>query len=120
MSETDAIYNRYGTPVYRVLDDGRIVDFPGHSRGWLRGRYIYDYQGAQRGSYEGGLFRTSDGSVAGYGENPASPHPTLPARSARPAPAPVEPEPPRPAPASPTALGAPSPAWSATALEEML
>ncbi len=120
MKEIDVICNRTGGPIYRVLDDGRIVDFSGRSRGWLRGRYIHDYQGAQRGSYEAGLFRMDDGAVAGYGENPTGAHPALPTRSVKPPAGSVEPEPPRPVPAVAATTTAPAPVWSTTPLEDML
>ncbi|MCZ6779280.1 MAG: hypothetical protein V3U86_03940 [Acidobacteriota bacterium] len=96
---TDIIYDLEGSPVYRVLPQGRIVDFEGQSVAWIDdGRNIYDYHGMHRGWYEDGAWVGHDGGMIGFGGSVQGPCPDLPPRSeARPrARRPVR-EPPRPA-----------------------
>jgi len=81
-SVTDIIYNLKGRPVYRVLPQGRIVDFEGLSVAWIDDdRNIYDYHGMHRGWYEDGAWVGHDGGVIGFGKTVDGPCPELPLRS---------------------------------------
>ncbi len=81
-SVTDIIYNLKGSQVYRILPQGRIVDFEGLSVAWIDDdRNIYDYHGMHRGWYEDGAWVGHDGGVIGFGERVNGPCPELPLRS---------------------------------------
>ena len=95
--EIDVIYNRYGEPVLRLLNNGRLVGFDGKSFGFLDGINLYNYKGIHVGWLEGGLIRDHKGAVSGFGENPTdTPRPYLPYKQYKPYPAYVEYEPYRP------------------------
>lgn len=97
MNEVDVIYNRYGEPVLRLLDNGRFVGFNGKSFGFLSGIHLYNYNGQHIGWFEGGIMRDLNGACVGFGEYPTdNPHPYLPYRQYKPYPAYVEYEPYRP------------------------
>jgi hypothetical protein len=76
--ELDVIWDENGTARYRILKDKRIVDFDGHNLGWIdeEGNVI-DYKGHQRGYYENGILRDPEGAVIGLGHEPIGPHPIL-------------------------------------------
>lgn len=97
MQEVDVIYNRYGEPSLRLMDNARLVGFDGRSYGFIDGDNLYNYGGVHVGWYEKGIMRDHDGAVVGFGENPTdSPRPFLPYRQYKPYPAYVEYEPYRP------------------------
>jgi len=77
----EVIYDSRGVPVYRVLPQGRIVDFDGRSVAWIdAGGNIYDYHGAHRGWYERGAWVGHDGGVIGFADRVDGPCPVLPPR----------------------------------------
>jgi hypothetical protein len=69
MQEIDIIYDRYGRPVFRVLDNGRFVTFSGKNMGFLKGDSLYNYVGRHVGWYSNGLVRDHQGNVVGFGQN---------------------------------------------------
>ena len=77
--DIDVIYNRYGEPVLRLLDNGRIVDFNGKNFGFIDGINLYNYGGQHVGWYENGIMRDHNSFVVGFGEYPTDiPRPFLP------------------------------------------
>ncbi len=85
MNEVDIIYNRFGKPIYRLFDNGRIVDFSGRSFGFLQGNSLYNYQGRHIGWYSNGIVRDHSGNVVGFGEVVTdSIHPFLPFKQFKP------------------------------------
>jgi len=95
--ELDVIYNRYGEPVLRLLNNGRFVNFDGESAGFIDGKNLYNYDGEHVGWFEGGVMRDHEGATVGFGESPTdTPHPFLPFKQLKPFPAFVEFEPFRP------------------------
>lgn len=90
-NEIDVIYNRFGEPVLRLSDTGRLVGFDGKSVGFLDGINLYNYSGHHVGWYEGGIMRDHDSATIGFGENPTdSPKPFLPFKQFKPFPSFVE------------------------------
>ncbi|RJR29204.1 hypothetical protein C4564_02590 [Candidatus Microgenomates bacterium] len=68
MKTIDVIYNRFGKPIYRMLNDGRLVYFDGRNGGlWVKNN-LYNYRGKHVGWYEGGLVRDHQGRIVGFGE----------------------------------------------------
>lgn len=95
--EIDVIYNRYGEPTLRLLDNGRFVGFDGKSYGFLSKKHIYNYKGQHVGWFEKGIIRDQNGACIGFGENPTdSPKPFLPFKQFKPFAGFVEFEPHRP------------------------
>lgn len=79
MNEIDIIFNRYGEPRLRLLSNGRLVSFSGHSIGFLDGENLYTYKGKHVGWFELGIMRDHSGAVVGFGQNPSdNPMPFLP------------------------------------------
>jgi len=77
--DIDVIYNRYGEPVLRLLDNGRFVDFNGKSFGFIDGLNLYNYSGQHVGWYENGIMRDHNSFAVGFGEYPTDiPRPFLP------------------------------------------
>ena len=68
MPDIDTIYNQYGEPRLRLLENDRLVDFDGKSIGFIDDEDIYDYNGNHRGWYIGGLLRDHNGDCVGFGE----------------------------------------------------
>ncbi|HSX24606.1 MAG TPA: hypothetical protein VLG69_01425 [Candidatus Andersenbacteria bacterium] len=92
--EIDVIYNRYGEPVLRLLDNTRFVGFDGKSVGYLDSRNLYNYNGKHVGWFENGIMRDHNGACVGFGEHPTDvPRPFLPFKQFKPFPAFVEFEP---------------------------
>lgn len=86
--EVDVIYNRYGAPVLRLLDSGRLVRFNGKGVGFADGINLYNDSGKHVGWFEKGIMRDHNGAVVGFGESPQDmPHPFLPFRQFKPFPA---------------------------------
>lgn len=101
-SENDTIYDRYGKPILRLLDDGRFVDFGGQNIGYLDGQDIYNYQGKHIGWYDKGIIRDHIGNCAGFGEEiTATMAPFPPFKQIKPIPAITRIEPIRPIPQIP-------------------
>lgn len=95
--EVDVIYNRYGEPILRLLENGRFVDFDGKSYGFLDTFNLYNYYGQHVGWLENGIMRDHDNACVGFGENPTdSPRPILPFKQFKPFSAFIEFEPSRP------------------------
>jgi hypothetical protein len=96
--EIDVIYNRYGEPVLRLLDNGRFVDYDGNSIGFIDDdNNLYNYNGEHVGRFEGGIMRDHNGACVGFGEESTdTPKPFLPFKQFKPFPAFVEFEPFRP------------------------
>jgi hypothetical protein len=95
--EIDTIYDRYGNPVLRLLDDNRLVTFGGKSIGFLSGINIYNYKGKHIGWLENGIFTDHQGRCVGFGENATEiSAPFLPYKQSKPLPMLVELEPLRP------------------------
>lgn len=69
MKEIDVIYDRYGRPIYRLMNNGRIVTFFGESVGFLKSDSLYNYEGKHVGWYSHGLIRDHQGQVVGFGQN---------------------------------------------------
>lgn len=87
-NEIDVIYNRYGEPVLRLLDNGRLVGFDGLSVGFLEGVNLYNYRGKHVGWFENGIMRDHDSECVGFGENVMDvPRPLLPFKQFKPFPA---------------------------------
>lgn len=85
MEEVDVIYDRYGKPVFRLLDNGRLVRFNGSSAGFLVDNNLYDYRGRHVGWYSEGLVRDHHGHVVGFGKNVTdNVHPFLPFKQFKP------------------------------------
>jgi len=75
------IYDSAGIPTFRILRNGRIVDFNGLSIGFIFDTHVYDYNGNHRGFFEEGILRDHDGFVVGYSDSVTSPvHPPFPLR----------------------------------------
>ncbi|MDD2891406.1 MAG: hypothetical protein PHQ95_00370 [Candidatus Gracilibacteria bacterium] len=66
--EIDVFYNRYGKPILRLLNDGRLVGFNGHNYYFIDNDAVYNYQGQQVGWIGGGLIRDLSGNVFVFGE----------------------------------------------------
>lgn len=97
MQEVDVIYNRYGQPELRVLENGRLVTFRGESVGFIKDDSAYDYHGHHLGWYENGILRDNWGAVVGFGEQPTDyPIPLLPLKALKPLAGLVQLEPLRP------------------------
>lgn len=81
-NEKDIIFDRFGTPAFRILTDNRIVGFDGSHIGVLGSNgAVYNYTPKQVGWYEKGVFRDMDGTVAGFGVSPTDfPAPIFPIR----------------------------------------
>lgn len=85
--ETDVIYDRYGSPILRILNDDLLVDFFGNNIGFKNNSDIYNYNGFHVGWYFGGILRDHFGNVVGFGENPTDyPFPILPIKQLKPTP----------------------------------
>jgi len=83
--EIDVIYNRYGEPVLRLLDNGRFVSFDGKSVGFIDGKNLYNYNGKHVGWFENGVMRDLNSATVGFGENPTDiPRPLLPFKQFKP------------------------------------
>lgn len=88
MNEVTTIYDRFGYPELRLLENGRLVTFQGHSAGFLKGDGVYNYNGKHVGWYENGILRDHFGNVVGFDENPTDyPSPILPIQFIKPIPA---------------------------------
>lgn len=84
-NESDVIYNRFGKPIFRLLNNGRIITFPGVSKGFLKGDSLYNYNGKHVGWFVQGLVRDHQGHVVGFGEKVTdSTHPYLPYKQYKP------------------------------------
>ncbi len=70
MQAVDVIYNRYGRPELRLLQNGRLVTFGGKSAGFLKNQGVYDYSGRHLSWYENGVLRDHWGDAVGFGEHP--------------------------------------------------
>ncbi len=118
--EIDVIWDENGTPRYRILKDLRIVDFDGHNLGWVdeEGNVI-DYNGHQRGFYEYGVLRDPDGAVIGLGQEPGGPHPVLPSKGLIPEATKPGEEPKRKKPAKASKKPQASLLWSEKVLEQL-
>lgn len=66
----DTIYDRYGTPNLKVLNNGDLVDFNGNFLGFIKKKNVYNYIGLHVGWYEEGTLRDHVGNVVGFGERP--------------------------------------------------
>lgn len=85
MKILDVIYNRFGYPELRLLENGRFVTFGGKSAGFLRRESIYDYRGRHLGWFENGVLRDHWGNVIGFGESPSDyPSPIFPIKAIKP------------------------------------
>ena len=51
MNET-IIYDLHGVPTFRILRNGRIVDFNGKSIGFIKAIHVFDYNGNHRSFFE--------------------------------------------------------------------
>jgi len=79
MQEIDIIYNSFGSPVLRLLSNGRLVDYNGKSIGFIEEDCVYDYNGVHVGWYIDGIFRDHNGCCVGFGNDvQLTPHPLLP------------------------------------------
>jgi len=117
--EIDVIWDENGTARYRILKDKRIVDFDGHNLGWLDDQgNVIDYNGHQRGFYEFGVLRDPEGAVIGLGHEPGGPHPVLEEKSLIPGVTKPEAEPKRKKPGKTTKPQA-SLLWSQKVLEQL-
>ncbi|OGH92579.1 MAG: hypothetical protein A2563_02795 [Candidatus Magasanikbacteria bacterium RIFOXYD1_FULL_40_23] len=97
MEEIDVIYNRYGTPMLRLLEDGRLVSFTGKSIGFIKESNLFNYSGEYCGWFENGIMRDQNGHCVGFGENASDfPAPFFPFKQFKPFPGFVEFEPFRP------------------------
>jgi len=97
VKEIDTIYNRYGKPILRLLENGRFVTFEGLSVGFLDGDNLYNYNGDHVGWYENGIMRDDKGFCVGFGETVTdNMHPFFPFKQFKPFPGFVEFEPFRP------------------------
>ena len=67
MTEIDVLYNRYGQPIFRVLENGRVVTFSGKSVGFVKNNSLYNYSGKHVGWYSNGLVRDHIGQVVAFG-----------------------------------------------------
>lgn len=95
--EIDVVYNRYGEPILRLLDNGRFVGFDGKSIGFIDGINLYNYKGEHVGWFENGIMRDHNSACVGFGENSTDiPRPFLPFKQFKPFPSFVEHEPFRP------------------------
>ena len=47
--EIDVVYNRYGEPILRILDNNRIIGFDGKSVGFSDRENLYNYSGRHVG-----------------------------------------------------------------------
>lgn len=119
--ELDVIWDENGTARYRILLDKRIVDFDGHNLGWLDDEgHVIDYKGHQRGFYENGILRDPEGAVIGLGHEPIGPHPVLASKGLIPEATTPESEPKRKKPTK-ASIKTPQAAllWSQKVLEEL-
>lgn len=97
MGEIDVLYDRFGVPTFRLLDNGRLVTFRGKSAGFMLNDSLYDYRGRHVGWFSEGIVRDHHGNVVGFGENVSDPAaPFLPFKRFKPFPGFVEFEPFRP------------------------
>lgn len=79
------IYDSNGVPTFRILQNGRIVDFSGRSIGFIKTIHVYDYNGTHRGFFKGGILRDHSGSTVGFANNvTSSAHPLLPIKQLAP------------------------------------
>ncbi len=88
MNEIDVIYNRYGTPVLRLMDNGRILNFNGKNVGFQDDfGNLFSYKGKHVGWLENGIMRDHNGACVGFGQNPTDvPRPFLPFKQFKPFP----------------------------------
>ena len=94
MREIGVFYDRCGSPTLRLLDNERLVDFDGHSIGFVDNVLFYSYDSNHVGWLEGGIIRDLNGHTVAFGENPTdSLRPYLPYKQYKPYPGYVEYEP---------------------------
>jgi len=118
--ELDVIWDENGAARYRVLKDMRLVDFDGHSLGWLDEKgNIFDYTGRQKAFYENGILRDPKGAVLGLGKDPSGPKPTLESKGLIPRAVKPDQEPKRPKPQKTLKKPEASLLWSQKMLEEL-
>jgi hypothetical protein len=119
-AEIDVVWDESGTARYRILKDKRVVDFDGHNLGWLDEEgIIIDYNGHQRGFYANGILRDPEGAVIGLGQDPAGPHPVLPSKGLIPSATEPAAEPKRKKPVKTAKQPQATLLWSQKVLEEL-
>lgn len=119
--EIDVLWDENGNARYRILKSGRMVDFEGHSVGWIDEEgNIFDYKtGRQLAFYETGILRDVDGGVVALGQEPSGAKPILPSKGLIPNAAELEPEPKRPKPKKVAKKPEPQLLWSKKIFEEL-
>jgi hypothetical protein len=96
-NEIDVIYDRYGAPALRLLNNGRLVTFRGESVGFLVDENLFNYSGEYVGYFENGVMRDKNSQCVGFNENASDyPAPFFPYTQYKPYPSYVEYEPYRP------------------------
>lgn len=79
------IYDSNGVPTFRILQNGRIVDFSGRSISFIKTIHVYDYNGTHRGFFEGGILRDHLALTVGFTNYvTSSVHPSLPIKKLAP------------------------------------
>jgi hypothetical protein len=81
VKEISILYDSNGNPVFRILENNKIVDFEGRRIGFIKGDDVYDYNGSHRGFYEAGILRDHWGNTVAFGDRVSSgSHPLFPLR----------------------------------------
>ena len=119
--EIDVLWDENGEARYRILKSGRLVDFDGHSLGWLDEEgNIFDYStGRQLAFYENGILRDMEGAVVGQGQEPVGPKPVLHSKGLIPDATDPAPEPKRPKPKKAAKKPEAGLLWSKKIFEEL-
>jgi len=97
IKEINVLYDRYGKPIFRLLNNGRVVSFNGKSYGFLEEDTFYNYKWKHVWWFRWGLVRDLSWNVVGFWEYVTDPYsPFLPFKQFKPFPGFVEFEPFRP------------------------